>query len=65
MVPSSEGGSGHESTGTGWRCRELQGVEGSRAVTTKEEVPGTEILHRNTKRVKLDRNKIISGELSN
>ena len=31
----------------------------------KEDIPGTEILHKNTKRVKLDRNEIVSGELSN
>jgi len=53
-MPGSRGGSCHQGAGTGWRCRKLQGVEGSRAVTPKEGVFGMEILHRNTKRVKFN-----------
>ena len=50
----SQGGSSHKSAGTGGRCRQLQGVERSRAVTSKEGVLGVEILHRNAKRVKFN-----------
>jgi hypothetical protein len=44
---------------------EAAGCTGARAVTSKEDVLGIEILHRNTKRVKFNRNKTISGKLSN
>jgi hypothetical protein len=64
-MPSGRGRGGHKSAGAGGGRRELQGVERSRTVTAKEEVPGTKILHRDTKRVKFNRNKIISGELAN
>jgi len=40
-MPSSWRRSRHQSTGTEGRRRELQGVEGPRAVTSKEDVPGT------------------------
>jgi hypothetical protein len=45
----------------------MSGAAGCREVLccyTKEEVPGMEILHRNTNRIKFNRNEIISGKLS-
>jgi hypothetical protein len=48
----------------GGRRRHLQGVEGPRAVTAKKDILGAKILHKNTKRVKLDGNIVISTELT-
>jgi hypothetical protein len=64
-MPSGGGGGSHKCAGSRGRRRKLQGVERPRTVTAKEGVPGTKILHRNTSRVKLDGNRIISGEFSN
>jgi hypothetical protein len=55
-VPSSRRRGGHKSACAGRRRQKLQGVQRARAVTSQEGVPGTEILHRNTKRVKFNRN---------
>jgi hypothetical protein len=54
VMPGCLGGSSHQCIGTGGGHRQLQGVEGSLAVTSKEGVLGMQILHRNTKRVKFN-----------
>ena len=41
------------------------GVEGSRAVASKNQGPGEKILHRKTIRVKFNGARIINGELTN
>jgi hypothetical protein len=47
--------------GGGWPER----VEGPRAVTTGEGSPGGQILHRETRGVKLDGTGVVSGETTN
>jgi hypothetical protein len=64
-VPGSRGWSRHEGARSGGGRGHLEGVEGPRTVTAKKSSPGAEILHRNTERVKLNRNTVISGELTN
>jgi hypothetical protein len=63
-MPSGWGRSGHKSADPGWRRWKFQGVEGPWTVTAKKGTPGAQVLHRNTKGVKFDGDKIISGELS-
>jgi hypothetical protein len=43
----------------------LQGVQGSRAITSEEDAPSDKILHGQTKRVKLHRTMIVSSEITN
>jgi hypothetical protein len=45
--------------------RKAQRVEGSRTIAPDDHIHGIEILHRNTKRVKLYGTKIISGKVTN
>jgi hypothetical protein len=47
------------------RSRQAKRVEGPGAVTPSEKGPGGKFLHRQTKRVKLHRTRIVSSELSN
>jgi hypothetical protein len=61
-VLGSRGRSGHKDA---QHQGHLQGVERPRAVTAKKSSLGMEILHRNTERVKFNKNTIISSKLSN
>jgi hypothetical protein len=45
--------------------REPKGVEGAGAVTSEEGAPSCRVLHSKTRRVKLDRTRIISGKTAN
>jgi hypothetical protein len=45
--------------------REPKGVEGAGAVTSEEGAPSYRVLHSKTRRVKLDRTRIISGKTAN
>jgi hypothetical protein len=64
-VPGGWGGSCHKCAGTGRTLRELQGVEGPKTLTSQQRGLGAEILYRNTKRVKFNRNTIVSGKFAN
>lgn len=44
------------------QCRRLPSVERDRAVTAEQRNPGAKVLHRETKRVKLNGNPIVSGK---
>ena len=44
--------------------RPPEGVEVARTITLDDLGLGAEVLHRETKMIKFDRNKIISGELT-
>jgi hypothetical protein len=55
------GGGGSESTGR----RALESVKLPRTVTPKKLTPSKKVLHRETKRVKIDRTVIISSKLTN
>jgi hypothetical protein len=62
MVPCiMSGGGGSESTGR----RALESVKLPRTVTLKKLTPSKKVLHRETKRVKIDRTIIISSKLTN
>jgi hypothetical protein len=45
--------------------RKPKGVEGAGAVTSKEGAPSCRVLHSKTRRVKLDRTRIISSKTVN
>jgi hypothetical protein len=45
--------------------REPKGVEGAGAITSEEGAPSYRVLHSKTRRVKLDRTRIISGKTAN
>ena len=63
----SKGGGGSDG-GEGARLKNSvggEGVEGSGTVAPGDHVPGTEVLHRKTKRVKLYGNRVVNGKLSN
>jgi hypothetical protein len=45
--------------------RPPEGVEVTRTIAPDDLALGAEVLHRETKGIKLDRNKIISGEFAN
>jgi hypothetical protein len=45
--------------------RKPKGVEGAGAVTSEEGAPSSRVLHSKTRRVKLDRTRIISGKTVN
>jgi hypothetical protein len=45
--------------------RKPKGVEGAGAVTSEEGAPSCRVLHNKTKRVKLDRTRIISSKTTN
>jgi hypothetical protein len=45
--------------------RKPKGVEGAGAVTSEEEAPSCRVLHSKTRRVKLDRTRIISSKTTN
>jgi hypothetical protein len=64
-VPGGWGGSCHKCAGTGRTLRELQGVEGPKTLTSQQGGLGAEILYRNTKRVRFNRNTIVSGKFAN
>jgi len=64
-VPVHRGRSGDESAGSSRGRWKLQGVEGSRAVTSKEGGPGAKVLHRDASRVKFNGNMIVRSKLSN
>jgi hypothetical protein len=66
MMPSGGGGGGDQGrrrrrAGGGWPER----VEGPRAVTSGEGSPGGQILHRETRGVKLNGARVVSGETTN
>jgi hypothetical protein len=65
-MPSSGGGGGDQD---GWGGRVGGGrpkrVEGPRIITAGEVGPGGQILHRETKRVKLNGTRIVGGEPMN
>ena len=46
------------------RRRPPEGVEVANTIAPDDLVLGAEVLHRKTERIKLNRNKIISGELA-
>ena len=46
------------------RRRPLEGVEVTRTIAPDDHVLGAKVLHRETKRIKLNRNKFISSELA-
>ena len=46
------------------RTRILRRVEGSGAIVPNDHIPGLEILHRATNRVKSDKTIIVKGELA-
>ena len=45
-------------------CRTADGVEGTRAISSKNHGPGMKILHSETKRVKGNGTIVVDGELS-
>jgi hypothetical protein len=45
--------------------RKTKGVKGSGAITSEEWTLGSQILHRKTRSVKLDRTRIVSCKLTN
>ena len=61
-MPKVGGGGGEEVLSLGWNA---ESVEGAGAIASKKYGLGEEILHRKTKRIKLDRAKVIHGELAN
>jgi hypothetical protein len=66
MMPSHKGGGRCKNRRGKGRCRgsrQAKRVEGPEAVTPSEKVPGGKILHRQTKRVKLHRTRVVSSEL--
>ena len=45
--------------------RKAKGVKGPRAIASKEGTPRSQIVHSNTRRVKLDRAGVVSSKLAN
>ena len=43
----------------------MKSVKGSRAITSEEQTPGSRILHSKTRRVKFNKTRIVSCELTN
>jgi hypothetical protein len=67
-MPSHRGGGRCKNRRGRGRCREsrqAKRVEGPWAVTSSEKGPGGKILHRQTKRIKLHRTRVVSSELTN
>jgi hypothetical protein len=66
-MPSHRGGVRCKNRRGRGRCRgsrQAKRVEGTGAVTPSEKGPGGKILHRQTKRVKLYRTRVVSSELT-
>jgi hypothetical protein len=64
-MPEGGGGSCEVSAWHRDRCRKMQGVERPETIAPGESGLGTQILHREAKRVKLNGTVVINGELSN
>jgi hypothetical protein len=61
MPSGGDQGRRRRRTGGGWPER----VDGPRAVTAGEGSPGGQILHRETREVKLNGTRVVSGEMTN
>jgi hypothetical protein len=58
-------GGGGEEVEVGWRLAGGDGVEWTRTIAASDHAPCAKVLKRKTKRVKFDREIIISGEFTN
>ena len=63
-MPDGGGDTGEEGVRLRARHGQMQGVKRTGAIAPDDHVPGTKILHREAKRVKLNRTVIISGKLA-